>query len=256
MTGKRIFPPWTTSAARAKLRTMSLTTPPVAFMKSSPWRLFPACALIVLSSTRVMAEPLAKPLDFALHLSRLKTELHAEQQRIDTVVKRAGITSFDSSEPALQPGLLLGYAWTDISNQTLTAGMTPEGFYIGPALRGVMIAARHFTLTVTAGYLYQRVRDSNAGQSVTLEWYQPQLDLDAAWRITRRISVLIGGQYGRIDADEKLTGTVNQTITLSKRPTLGSRAGLELDLGGDGQAGVLIHQAIGDGVELYFQQQF
>ncbi len=225
-------------------------------MKSSSCRLLLAWALIALSGAQVKAEPLAKPLDFSLHLSRLKTELHAEQLRVDTIVKQAGITSFDSSNPKLQPGLFLGYAWADITNQSSTGGMTPEGYYIGPALRSTMVAARHFTLTVTASYLYQWVRDSNAGQTVTLQWYQPQLDLDAAWRITRHISILIGGQYGRVDADEQLTGNVNQTLTLDKRSTLGGRAGLELNLGGEGQAGFLIHQAIGDGVELYFQRQF
>lgn len=225
-------------------------------MKSFLCSLLLAGALIALSSTRVEAEPLAKPLDFALHFSRLKTELHAGQQRVDTVVKQAGISSFDNSDPALQPGLLLGYAWADIANQSLAAGLTPEGYYIGPALRSTMIAGRHFILTFTASYLYQWIRDSSAGQTVTLQWYQPQMDLDAAWRITRHISILIGGQYGRVDVDEQLTGNTNQTLTLDKSSTLGGRAGLELDLGGEGQAGFLIHQAIGDGVELYFQRQF
>jgi len=37
---------------------------------------------------------------------------------------------------------------------------------------------------------------------------------------------------------------------------LGGRAGLELDLGDRGQIGLTMHQAISDGVELYFQRRF
>lgn len=225
-------------------------------MEISSYRLPLAFALFALSIAHVGAAPLADTLDFALHFSRLKAELSDTQQAIDITAKHVGITSFDRGEGMLQPGLALGYAYIGTSNQPLTAGMELEGFYISPALRSVAIDTPRFTLTLTGAYLYQRVKDSNATQAVTLEWYQPQLDVDALWRITHQVGLIVGGQYGRIDADEKISGAVNQTVTLKKRSTLGSHAGLEFDLGGDGQVGFQLHHAIGDGVEIYFQRQF
>lgn len=202
------------------------------------------------------AQPLAASVDFALHLSRLDTPLNDGQQDIDTTVKQLGIASFDTEQQTLQPGLAVGYAYVSAGNQAATAGMELEGFYIAPALRSVLLDGRRLTATLTATYLYQRVKDSNTDQTVTLEWQQPQLELDVKYHLSRQIVLVAGGQYGRIDADEKLTGTIDQTLTLQTGPTLGYRTGLEFDLGDDGRVGMLLHRAIGDGVEIYFQRQF
>jgi len=202
------------------------------------------------------AAPVPADLDFALHLSRLDIPLNNGPQAINTTVKQLGVVSFDISQLTLQPGLGVGYAYASDNQQAVTAGLELEGYYIAPALRSVLLDGRRLNATLTAAYLYQRVKDSNADQAVTLEWHQPQLDLELNYRISRAIGLLLGGQYGRIDADEQLSGNINQTISLHSGPTLGYRAGLDMDVGGDGHVGVLVHRAIGDGVEMYFQQLF
>ena len=209
----------------------------------------------VISSSAV-AETLPASLDFGLHLSRLDTSLHSGQQDINTTVKQLGIVSFDIRQQPLRPGLAVGYASVSDSNQAVTAGMELVGFYIAPALRGVLVDGRWLTATLTATYLYQRVKDSNATQDVTQEWQQQQLDLDVKCHITRQMNLLLGGRYGRIDVDERISGGVNQNLTLQAGPTLGYRAGLEFNLEGEGQVGMFLHRAIGDGIEIYFQQQF
>ena len=211
-------------------------------------------ALFIVFSAK--AAPVPASLDFALHLSRLDIPVSDGQQQITTTVKHLGVVSFDISQQTLQPGLGVGYAYASDSQQSVTAGMELEGFYIAPALRSVLLDGHRLNVTLTATYLYQRVKDSNTDQTVTLEWQQPQLDLALIYRISRPIGLLLGGQYGRIDADEKLSGSIDQSITLQRGPTLGYRAGLDVDLGGDGHVGVLVHRAIADGVELYFQQLF
>jgi hypothetical protein len=202
------------------------------------------------------AAPVPAALDFALHLSRLDIPLSDGAHAITTTVKQLGVVSFDIGQQTLQPGIGVGYAYASDSQQSVTAGMELEGFYIAPALRSVLLDGRRLNIMLTATYLYQRVKDSNADQAVTLEWHQPQLDLELKYRISRPIGLLLAGQYGRIDADEKLSGSIDQTITLHSGPTLGYRAGLDLDLGGDGHVGMLVHRSIGDGVEIYFQQLF
>ena len=211
-------------------------------------------ALFIAISAR--AAPVPAALDFALHLSRLDIPLSDGQQDINTTIKHLGIVSFDISQQTLQPGLGVGYAYASDNRQSATAGMELEGFYIAPALRGVLLDGRHLIATLTATYLYQRVKDSNATQSVTQEWQQPQLDLSLNWRLSRAVTLVLEGQYGRIDVDEKLSGAIYRTVTLHRNPTLGYLAGLDLDVGGDGHVGVLVHRAIADGVELYFQQLF
>lgn len=231
--------------------------PPIAVPVPAPlYRRLLAASLIALSSANAAAELATRPLDFALHLSRLETELHSSAQILTATVKQAGIAAFDAGDPSLQPGLFLGYSWIDLAHRAPTTGLQAEGVYLGPALRNELVNSGHLRLHLTAAYVYQRVRDSGAGQTATLEWYQPQLDLDGAWRISRHLTLLIGGRYGRVDGDEKLSGNVTQTLNLDRGATLGSRAGLELDLSGDGRAGILVHQALGDGVEFYFQRRY
>jgi hypothetical protein len=206
-----------------------------------------ACSALLIAAS-AGATPASASVDFALHLSRLDVPLNTGQQ--------AGVISFDTGRHPLQPGLAVGYAYVSDNSQTVTAGMELEGFYLAPALRGVLCDGPRLTATLTAAYLYQRVKDSNATDSVTLEWQQPQLDLDVKYRIGRELVVLLGGQYGRIDVDEHITGSADQTFTLEHGAAAGYRAGLEVDLGDDGQVGILVHRALGDGVEIYFQRQF
>jgi cell wall assembly regulator SMI1 len=224
-------------------------------MKKTAYRTSATLAMAALHTVSAAAA-VPETLDFALHVSRLETKLSVRQQRVDTVIERAGIASFDTSNAALQPGLYAGYAWVNLTNQSSAAGLQPGGYYIGPAIRSAMAFGRNLNLTATAGFLYQRTKDDNAAQAIVMEWYQPQLDLDAAWHIAAQLNVTAGGQYSSIDADEKLSGAVNQTVTLERHSIFGGHAGLELDLGDDGQVGFLIHRDIGNGVELYFQQQF
>ena len=202
------------------------------------------------------AATLPASLDFAFQISRLDTSLNDGQQAVSSTVKQIGITSFDMNQPTLQPGLEVGYAYISSINQPLTAGMELQGFYIAPALRGVLIDGQRLSATLTGTYLYQRVKDNNAHQAVTLEWQQPQVDLDVKCRISRKITLLLGGHYGRIDVDEKISGDISQSLTLKTGPTPGYSAGLEFDLGGDGQVGILLRRAMGDGAEMYFQRQF
>lgn len=208
------------------------------------------------SAVSANASPLPPSIDFAMHFSRLDTTLKNGQQEIATTVKQIGIASFDLSQNTLQPGLAIGYAYINDSDQAVTAGMALEGFFFAPSLRGLLFDNRSLSGTLTATYLYQRVKDSNADRMVTLEWQQPQLDLDVKYRVTRQIDLLLGARYGRANVDETITGDIQQSLTLNAGPTLGYRAGMEIELGGRGQVGLSLHHAIGDGVEIYFQRQF
>ncbi len=230
----------------------------IVSMQHGLYRIGTFC-LVVLNmwfSTVAGAEPLPATIDFAVQLSRLDTPLHNGQQDIHTTVKQLGIISFDLTQPVMQPGLAVGYAYVNSGDQPAIAGMEPAGFYIAPALRGVLFDGRRLGATLTATYLYQRVKDSRTGQAVTLEWQQPQLDLDVRCHLSHQVVVRLAGRYGRVDMDETLSGDVNQSLTLQSGPTLGYLAGLEFELGYDGQVGMLLHRAIGDGLEIYFQRQF
>ena len=211
---------------------------------------------LLITATPAGADSLNTTLDFSLHLSRQDISLKDGQQVINTSVKQLGVTSVDISKHPLQPGLALGYSYISDGDQAVTSGMELEGFYIAPALRDVLLDGQRVSAAFTAVYLYQRVSDSNAAQTVTMEWLQPQLDLDIRYLINRQFGLLLGGQYGRVDVDEQVSGGINQTLHLKHGAEFGYRAGLEIDLGYDGQVGLLLHRAIGDGVELYFQRQF
>jgi len=202
------------------------------------------------------ADPIPATLDFAFHLSRLDITLNDTQQVVDTTVKRIGITSFDLRQQPLRPGVAVGYAYVSDSSQAVTAGMELVGYYFAPSLRGMLLNGERLRAALTATYLYQHVKDSIADRSVTMDWQQAQVDLDARWRVSRQLDLLLGGQYGGIDVDENLSGNINQTLKLHTGPTLGYRAGLEFDLGDDGQVGMVMHRDLGDGVEIYFQRQF
>jgi len=230
-------------------------------MRVPPRPRFPRAAILAavlsLAGGTAVADVLGDegPLDFALHLTHLKTSLHAPGRDDTATVNQIAMSFFDTRLPAVQPGLYLGYVWIDLAEGP-AAALAPEGYLIGFAVRGPLLHRPRFELTATGSYLYQRAEDSNDTRSVTLEWFQPQLDLDALWRIAPSFGVRLGATYGRADVDQRSSGVLNQGVTLSSDAVFGGRAGVELDLGGDGQIGFMLHQAVGEGVELYFQRQF
>ena len=129
-------------------------------MKSHFCRLSLATVLFSLMLTPASADDQATLFNFALELSHLKIDLNDGQQTVDTTTNYAGITSFQLREGKLQPGISLGYTYLSTDNQAVTAGMQLEGFYIRPAIRGVVIDNPHISLTLTGSYLFQRVEDS------------------------------------------------------------------------------------------------
>lgn len=224
-------------------------------MRHRTGRLLILLSLIPAAATadpRTYATP---PLDFALHLGRYETRLDDGLGRVEATVKRIGISAYGNADPTLQAGLLLGYA-TLSDDQALTAGREPDGFYAGPALRSEFYAGHVLRAGVTGSYIYQRVREEDAGVSQVVEWQQWQLALDTRWRLGARVGLLLGGHYGGISAEQRLSGTVNQTRSLDHDPVFGGRAGLEFDFDGDGRIGIAAERGELDGLDIYFERQF
>ena len=220
-----------------------------------PFGLILLAMFVLIAADSAVAATAPSALDFGLHLARMEVTLDDATQTVNTTVKRIGIVTFDSGRPSVQPGLAVGYAYVS-DDSPAGAGLERQGFYIAPALRGVLLATQRIMATITGSYLYQRTKDNNVDQAVTSEWLQAQLDLDLRYRLSGLFNLALGGHYGRIDVDEQLSGAVDRTLTRHTGPSLGYHAGLEIDLDEDGQVGISVHHALGDGVELYFQRQF
>lgn len=195
------------------------------------------------------------PLDFALHFARHETRFDDHLGRVDATIKRVGISAYGNADPTLQTGLLLGYAALS-DDQAVTSGREPDGFYGGPALRSALYAGRVLRAELTGSYVYLRVREGHAGLSQVVEWRQWQIALDTRWRLGSRVGLWLGGHYGAIGAEQRLTGTVEQTRTLERDAGLGGRAGLELDIDDGGRVGIAVERGVLNGLDIYFERQF
>ena len=195
------------------------------------------------------------PFQFAAQLQHFDTEPQNPQGKGRVTVQRAGVRLFENSDARLQPGLRLGYARLSDPALPALSGMQPQGFYAAPSLRGLLWNSPRLTVSLTGGYLYQRLDDDEGGQSLRVEWEQAQLEGNAQWRIGSQVSLLVGAVYSHLSSTETAEGPLSFKVKRQAGPQLGGRYGLEFSVGG-GQVGALLHDHLERGVELYFQRQF
>jgi hypothetical protein len=196
-------------------------------------------------------------LDFAVHFAKSKTTFdYANGASADTTIQQIRVSWYERFAPGLEIGMFGGSTYLTQTNNTVTAGLEPDGYHAGIGLRSVLWEAAPLQLIARATYTYQRVQHEDANQSVTLSWHQPELYLGASVAATNRLRVYGGATWGAIDGQERVTGAAARTTDFDRNQSGGGFFGLELIVERDGYIGVETHAGATRGGEIYFKKSF
>jgi len=198
-----------------------------------------------------------RTLDFAVEFANSKSVFHYKDgTSADTTLRSLGVTWYERMSPRVELGLYGGHAFLAQTGNVTTAGIEPDGYYAGIGVRAVLAQTRPLQLFFHATYSYQRVSKNDSLQSVTLSWDQPQAQLGVAFAPVGPLRAYGGISWGRIDGQERATGTTTRTINFETRRHSGGFAGLDFAVEQDGYVGMEAHAGLDRGAEIYFKKRF
>jgi hypothetical protein len=195
-------------------------------------------------------------LDFSLRFASAKMPLDYGGRTYDTTSRWIGLSLREKASQSVTLGMYGGYAYVTQTGNPVTAGMELDGFHAGFSLHGVMLENRRALLFYAFDYTYQKVDNKSDAQTVVIDWSQPQAQLGAIISLTQNFRFYGGGSYGRIDGEERTSGTVNRTTAISRDAHGGVFLGLDLNTDPDGYVGIEVRSGLTRGGEIYFKRRY
>lgn len=198
----------------------------------------------------------ARPLDFSLQFSHHNVNLDYSGLEVDSELDRITFAWRERFGERLQLGLAGGYAWVTQRNNPATAGRELDGYHAGFLLDLDLFRGERVDAFVNAAWLYQKVEDDDGSQKVALTSREPSARLGARLALSENGRVYAGWRYGRIDGEQRLSGTLDETRTVKQTREAGGFAGLRLRVERDGYIGIAVESGSDRSVALYFGRHF
>jgi hypothetical protein len=223
--------------------------------------LFPAFVLIAAFAGAACADDRAypyvdRPVDFALRFSQHDFDFDYGTSRVDTSVERIGVSWRERFGERLQLGLIGGYSWLTQRNNAPTAGRELNGYHAGFSLDLELLRVADIDAFVNALYIYQRVDADDGSQRVVIATREPEARVGAGYTFANRVRAYGGLRAGRIEGEQRLSGTLNETRAIDETRKTGGFAGVELKLENDGYVGATAETGADRRVALYFGRRF
>lgn len=198
-----------------------------------------------------------RPLDFSLRFSHHTLVLdYGGGTNVDTAVDRIGIVWREAFGKRLQLGLIGGYSFLTQTDNPPTAGLELDGYHAGFLADVDLLALGNTRVSVHGAWLYQKMDSDVGAQRTSIAWREPSLRLAATSAIGGGVQVYGGLRYGTIDGQQRLSGTLNETRTVTQTDRTGGFVGVALDLEGNGYVGISAASGIDRHTTLYFGRHF
>lgn len=198
----------------------------------------------------------ASTLDFSMRFARHKIPLEYANRVQDSTSRWLGVSLREKAGKRVTLGMYGGYAFLTQTNNPFTAGKELDGYHAGFTLHVQLLEGEHASLYGAMEYLYQKVDHKSDTQTVAIDWVQPQAQLGVIVKLTRPWRLYGGGTYGKVDGEERASGTVNHTLTFERGARAGAFIGLDLNVDTDGYFGIEAQSGLVRGGEIYFKRRF
>lgn len=194
--------------------------------------------------------------ELAVRFVRHRSDFDYPAASVDTTVEWIGISWHQKLGLRVHGTLFGGSAALTQSNSPVTAGARLRGFHAGFALHVNLWDRKRTHLFLSSDYTLQDVDDHIAGVDVSLEWHQLRLQLGASTPLGTAVCLYGGFNYGVIDGQQRLSGTVNATTDFDRGPVSGAFVGLEGNVEENGFVGIELHSGLSRYTEIFFKHRF
>ncbi len=195
-------------------------------------------------------------LDFSLRFARTKIPLDYANRTHDTTSRWLGVSLREKAGKRITLGMYGGYAWLTQTNNPVTAGIELNGYHAGFSLHGILLAGQRASLYGALDYTYQKMDHKTDTQTIAIDWAQPQAQLGVMLALAQKWRLYGGGSYGKIDGEERASGSVNHTLAFERGAQSGGFLGLDLNVEPDGYVGIEARSGLTRSVDIYFKRRF
>lgn len=213
-------------------------------------------ALAEAAGPLVPADNNSSTLDFSLRFASTKMPLDYAGRTNDTTSRWFGFSLREKAGKRVTLGMYGGYAWLTQTNNPVTAGIELNGFHAGFSLHAVLLEVQRASLYGALDYGYQKVDHKGDTQIVVIDWAQPQAQLGVMLALSRNWRLYGGGSYGKIDGEERASGSIDHTLDFKRDARSGGFLGLDLNVETDGYVGIEYRSGLMRGGEIYFKRRF
>jgi hypothetical protein len=217
-------------------------------------RLAPVILLSLVGSAAATAEEV--PIEFALHLSTHKTELDYNGSPTDTKTRRIGVGWQERHWERLQIGVIAGFSRVTQTNNAATAGMDLDGWHLGFNVNVDLYRTPRFYAYAAATYVYQDVEGADGSDKVGLSWDEPSARVGAAFAVGNNVWLHTALRHGKIEAEQQRTGSVNETLRVTRSTKTGGRIGLQLQLDDRDFIEIFAESGFNRGVVVYLGHRY
>lgn len=219
------------------------------------WWLGGGLALLATAATPAEYPPADRPLDFALYLSRVKTDLDYPSERVPTRIDRIGIQWRERYAP-LWLGVMGGYSYVTQTQHPATAGLEIDGYHVGLTFDIDLYQTAALRLTLGGGYLYERVEAQTRGDDVELAWRIPWARFLTHWRAIPRMEIYGGIRHDALNGEERLRGAIRSTVDVERDAQTAGIVGLRVQLDESGYVMLEGYDSATRSVALYFGRRY
>jgi hypothetical protein len=166
--------------------------------------------------------------EFEVFLKREVSDWRLEGgHRVETRINRLGMQISDHVTGGLWIGIHGGYLSMSQSGNPATQGMDLGGWFLGTSGRWRFLEAGPVALSLLGQYTYNDADSSLDNQRTRYSWHHYGAGLESAFRLDA-VQLRLGVDYSAVDGDEKASGPVQRTLSLSEDESVTSRAALDL----------------------------
>ncbi|MCR4302413.1 MAG: hypothetical protein NUV51_12450 [Sulfuricaulis sp.] len=208
------------------------------------------------------AGPLTPPerhgstLDFSMRFARHKIPLDYANRTQDSTSRWLGVSLREKAGQRVTLGMYGGYAFLTQTNNPVTAGIELEGYHAGFSLHALLMESQRLSLYSSIEYIYQKVDHKNDSQTVVIDWALPRAEIGVIAKLAPHWRFYGGGSYGKIDGEERASGSINHTLSFERGAMSGGFIGLDLNVETDGYIGIEARSGLVRGGEIYFKRRF
>ncbi|MBI5783594.1 MAG: hypothetical protein HZA69_07620 [Gammaproteobacteria bacterium] len=195
-------------------------------------------------------------LDFSLRFARSKMPLDYGNRTNDTTSRWLGVSLREKAGKRVTLGMYGGYAYLTQTSNPVTAGIELSGYHAGFSLHGILPVGQRASVYGALDYTYQKVDHKTDVQTVVIDWAQPQAQIGVMLTLAQKWRLYGGESYGKIDGEERASGSVNHTLAFDRGARSGEFFGLDLNVESDGYVGIETRSGVDRGGEIYFKKRF
>ena len=194
-------------------------------------------------------------MEATLLLQRFETDLNFDNSVIESRYNKVGLIVYEPSYSSFQPGLQVGAVEINQNNNPVTAGINPNGNYLGILFRSLLYDGHPLGLQLEGSYAYYAADKVMNNQEINLKWHELIFNIQATLSYDN-FYIALGGYSQLLDGDETAFGTITQTRQFNENEKSGMHFELQYWVDATGKIGILVDSGGRQGIGLVFTREF